>query len=186
MKFKNSFLLIVLICSSSATSHAQNEPPQVPYIQRDICPFECCQYGKWIAKSPLKAYKKEGDGAAIAFTIEPGESFIAISGNVHIMKSGIITLNKTFNAFTKNDKVYILSYRGEGAYDLQYKGEMLDLDLDSMDKIWTNGSVIQLPEFVWWVLVKNKGGNLGWLRLKNISENGFRTYERIGGLDSCS
>jgi hypothetical protein len=186
MKFKNIIVLVPLILFLSAISHAQNERPQVPYIQHDICPFECCQYGKWIAKSPLKAYKKEGDDASIAFTIKPGEEFSATSGNVHIMKLGIITITKSFNTFTKGDKVYMLSYRGEGAYDLWYKGKMLDLDLDSMNKVWTNGTLIQLPEFVWWVLVKNKDGNIGWLRLRNISESGFWTDEKIEGLDSCS
>jgi len=186
MKFKHIILLVALICLLSALSNAQNEHPQVPYIQHDICPFECCQYGTWIAKSYLNAYKKEGDNAAIAFTIKPGEKFSAISGNVHIIKLGIITINKTANTFTKGDKVYILSYRGEGAYDLWYKGKILDLDLDSMDKIWSNGTLIQMPKFVWWVFVKNKVGKQGWLRLKNITDSGFQIEEKIDGQDSCS
>jgi len=186
MKFKNIILPVALICLLSAISNAQDERPQVPYIQHDICPFECCQYGTWTAKSTLKAYKREGDNAVIAFQIKPGEKFNAIKGNVHIMKLGIITLNKTVNTFTKGDKVYILSYRGEGAYDLWYKGKILDLNLTSMDIIWSNGTLIQTPQFVWWVLVKNKDGNIGWLRLNNISKNGFLTDEKIEGLDSCS
>lgn len=186
MKFKNIILLVALICFLSAISNAQNERPKVPYIQNDICPFECCQYGTWVAKSHLKAYKKEGDNTAIAFTIKPGENFSAIRGNVHIIKLGIIVINKTANTFNKGDKVYILSYRGEGTYDLWYKGKILDLNLDSMDKIWANGTLIQSPEFVWWVLVKNKVGKQGWLKLKNITDTGFLIEENIEGQDSCS
>jgi hypothetical protein len=58
--------------------------------------------------------------------------------------------------------------------------------LDSMAKVWANSKLMQSPEFIWWVFVKNKDGNQGWLRFKNISESGFQTREKIGGFDSCS
>ncbi len=166
---------------STLTSQANEAPPNAPYIQRDICPFECCQYGKWIARTTVTAYKREGDRRSTAFKIKSGEEFTAIRGNVHIVKLGIVTVKKSFDAFTKGDRVYILSYRGEGVYDLWYKGRVFA----SVDDFWPNVRLISNPEMIWWVLVKNKFGKNGWLRLKNVSEGGFRLAEEIDGMDSC-
>jgi hypothetical protein len=42
------------------------------------------------------------------------------------------------------------------------------------------------PAIEWWVYVVNKDDKRGWLRLKNISESGFKLKEKIDGMDSCS
>ncbi len=163
-------------------SYAQLQRPKVPYIQHNVCPFECCQYGRWTAKSLLSAYQKESDDSEVAFIIKPGEEFTALGGNVHVMKLGEIVLNKSFDEFTREDKVYILSYRGEGFYDLWYKGKVLN----SSEKVWSNGVLMELPEFVWWVLIKNEVGKQGWIRLENISRTAFEIECEIDGMDSCS
>ncbi len=173
---------LCLIIFLSIVSQAQDAPPNVPYIQHNVCPFECCQYGKWIARSGLTAYKKEDGSSSIAFTIKLGEQFTAIRGDVHIVKLGLVILKKSFDNYAKDDKVYILSYRGEGVYDLWYKGKVLN----SEDNFWENSVLMQLPKMIWWVLVESKNGKQGWLKLENISESGFRIEEKIDGMDSCS
>jgi hypothetical protein len=187
MKSKGILItLTAVVVFLSVSSHAQDARPTVPFMQLDVCPFECCQFGKWTAKSLLKVYKQEGDTSATAFTIKPGEEFTAIGGNVHVVKLGQLVLEKSFDIFIKGDKVYILSYRGEGFYDLWYKGKVLDLDSDVLDKVWANGKLVNSPEFAWWVLVKNKDGKQGWLKLRNITDSGFQPEERIDGMDSCN
>ncbi len=182
-----SFVIVLLSgILLGAAVYAQDTRPNVPYVQRDICPFECCQYGQWTARSPLKVYKQEGDSSVIAFTIKPGEQFTALRGNVHITKLGISIIRKSFDQFIAGDKVYILSYRGEGAYDLWYKGKEIDLDLNKLEELWTNSESLQEPKMTWWVLIETKHGKRGWLKLINISEGGFRTEEQIEGRDSCS
>lgn len=171
-----------IILLFSVSSYAQNPKPKVPFIQHGTCPFECCQYGKWAARSPLKAFEKEGDDSRVSFTIRPGEEFTAINGNVHVVKLGYVTITKTFDSFIKGEKVYILSYRGEGDYDLWYKGKIFNGD----DAFWDNINWVQSPVTVWWVLVENKAGIRGWLKLRNTSDGGFRTKEKIDGRDSCS
>ena len=173
--------VFIALCPGNE-SFAEDKVPKVPVIENNICPFECCQYGKWITRSPIKAYKQEGDDSNISFLIQAGEEFKAIGGNVHIIKLGIITINESFGGFSKGDKVYVLSYRGEGEYDLWYKGKQLD----STDDVWKHGTLKQSPEFIWWVSVINKDGKRGWLRFKNIGEGGFQTEEKIDGRDSCS
>ncbi len=181
-----SLFCAVFLCS---IVYAQDDKPNVPYIQNNVCPFECCQYGKWIAKSRLKAYKTEGDSSTIAFTIKPGEQFTAIKGNVHVVKLGIVVITESFDIFSKGDNVFVLSYKGEGFYDVWYKGKVLkDIEQfwpDELSKQTGKSRSKQLPEMIWWVLVKNEAGKQGWLMLKNISNNGFLLNERIDGMDAC-
>jgi hypothetical protein len=183
---KRFVIISMAIIFLRVTGYAQDARPNVPFIQRNVCPFECCQFGKWTARSPLKVYKKEGDTSANVFTIKPGEEFTAIGGNVHVVKLGELVLEKSFNNFIEGDKIYILSYRGEGFYDLWYEGKVLDLESDAPDKIWTNGRLVNYPEIVWWVLIKNKERKQGWIMLKNIADSGFETEENIYGDDSCN
>ncbi len=181
---KNIILTIALIVLFVTVNEAQNLPFRIPYIQHDICPFECCQYGEWIAGTKLEAYKKEGEISSVAFIIKPGEHFYAIRGNVHIIKPGVAVVKKSFGMFTVGDIIYILSYEGEGVYDLWYKGK--ELDLDNQDLLWENSDWKSSPEMVWWVLVKNGQGKEGWLMLRNRGDGGFQIDEKISGKDSCS
>jgi hypothetical protein len=186
---KSKFLAITataIFIFLAINSLAQDKQPKIPFIQHDVCPFECCQFGKWTAKSLLKAHEEENDNAGIAFTIKPGEEFSALRGNVHITKLGKLVIEKPFGSFVKDDNVYVLSYRGEGFYDLWYKGKILNLDSDNLDKVWSNSSLVNYPNFTWWVLVRNKEGKQGWLRLRNITDSGFQIEEQFDGADSCS
>ena len=175
-----TFVAAILLLFS-VPCYAINAKPKVPFIQRDICPFECCQYGKWTARSPLMAFKREGDDSNISFTIRTGEEFTAISGNVHIVKLGIIVINKAVGVFNKGDEIYILSYRGEGEYDLWFNGNKLRNTAD----VWAHGTLKQSPKFIWWVAIINKDGQQGWLKIRNISNNGFQTEDKVDGYDSC-
>ena len=172
-----AFLLFV-----SFISQAQSPRPKVPFIQHDICPFECCQFGKWTARSVLKVFKKEGDDSRASFTIKPGEEFTATGGNVHILELGVIVINKSYATFKKGDTVYVLSYRGEGEYDLWFNGK----DISDTDEVWSHGTLTRSPKYVWWVSIISKDGRHGWLRFKNISDSGFQTEDKVDGRDSCS
>ncbi len=126
----------------SVSSYAKNARPKLPLIQHDICPFECCQYGRWTARSPLTAYKREGDDSIMSFTIRIGEEFTAISGNVHIEKLGIIVINKAFGVFHKGGEIYVLSYRGEGEYALWFNGK----ELRNTAEVWSHGTLKAVAE----------------------------------------
>jgi hypothetical protein len=183
MNIKSTVMSVAaILLFLNITSFAQNNRPKVPFIQPDICPFECCQYGKWRARSLLKVFKKEGDDSNVLFTIKPGEVFTAINGNVHVTKLGIMIIDRPFGNIKKGDKIYVLSYRGEGEYDLWYKGHIF---LNNTD-VWEHGTLKQSPEFVWWVYIINKDGKKGWLKFKNITDSGFQTEDKVDGRDSCS
>ena len=137
----------------------------------------------------IEGLQKEGDSSAIAFTIKPGEQFTAIKGNVHVVKLGVVVITEPFDAFSKDDNIFVLSYKGEGFYDIWYKGKVLsDIEqfwIDKSSKSSSKALLKQPPQIVWWVLVKNKDGKQGWLMLQNISNNGFLLNEKIDGMDAC-
>lgn len=106
---------------------------------------------------------------------------MATGGNVHILELGVIVINKSFGTYKKGDTVYVLSYRGEGEYDLWFNGK----EISDTGEVWSNGTLTQSPEFIWWVSIINKDGQRGWLRFKNISDSGFETADKVDGSDSC-
>ncbi|MCE5195354.1 MAG: hypothetical protein LLF28_07920 [Nitrospiraceae bacterium] len=192
---KNKIILLIAVVFFGvflffSSGSAKETKPKVPYIVKDACPFECCRYGEWIAESPLKAYKKEGDSFVVSFVIKPDEKFTAIRGNLHVVKSGMVIITKSFEGFKRGGKMYVLSYKGEGYYDVWYKGKVIkDIEKfwsDDISKNEANGILKNSPEMIWWVLIKNKEGKKGWLKLKNISKSGFNTKEKIKGCDACA
>jgi hypothetical protein len=156
-------------------------------VARGICPFEGCAYGAWVARSRLTAYAAEGDTSKIAFAVAPGERFTALRGDVHIVKLGLIMVTAPVegpagHALQKGDRVYVLSYRGEGMYDVWHDGKLMTLEA-----FWeplapaarAAGVVRARPEMMWWVLIKTRAGRQGWLRLRNVAEHGFELKEDI-------
>jgi hypothetical protein len=164
-----------------------------PYIQKNVCPFECCRYGTWITMSPLKIYSNEGDTTKVRFSIAPGDSFVAMYGNVHMMKPGIVVVTKPVFSFSAGDTLYTLSYHGEGFIDVWHNGI-----LENIEMFWDNpsdsgsGKTLKSPGIlkskalmIWWVRITSEDGRNGWLRLVNTSEYGFHINERIEGMDAC-
>lgn len=172
----NYFFLIVCYTIVHNVA-AQVERPAVPFIQYNICPFECCQYGEWISKSSLKLYQTEGDTTNTALLINPNEEFTAIRGNVHIIKLGVVVVNATFEEFKKNDTLYILSSKGEGYYDVWYNGKIIQ----DIYEFWSTYETPLIENSIteWWILVKTQTGKYGWLRRTADSS------EEIDGQDGC-
>jgi len=173
---------------------------KMPLIEKNVCPFECCTYGKWISHSPLKVYYKEADTSGIAFTISPNDSFIAITGNVHINRPGIVIVIKPNQGFTSGDTIYTLSYYGEGFYDVWYQNKIINVELfwKSIDGDLTfpidmndpklekySGVLIQKSLMIWWVKIEYNN-RYGWIKLNNTAIYGFSINEYINGMDSCS
>ena len=77
-------LMLLLIAQAR---DASQEPP-VPYIDRGACPFECCQYGDWVATRGVLArefYDEHRPGLnppRRLFVLEPGAHVLAMTGVV--------------------------------------------------------------------------------------------------------
>jgi hypothetical protein len=156
--------------------------PLTPVIQRNICPFEFgCDFGKWITKSKLTIYNNEGDTARVAFVMRPNDAFIAHRANMHIERLGVVVVTKPVEGFQTSDTVYVLSYTGEGFYDIWYHG-----NISNVEAFWSDeplpqfqGLLMVPPQMSWWVFVEYGNSKKGWIRLKNLSDSGVRFEEDI-------
>jgi hypothetical protein len=194
---KHAILLLMLIFLPGLAK-SQNLI-KFPYIQKRVCPFECCRFGKWTAKSALDVYANEGDTTKVKFTISAGDSFLAVSGNVHIMKPGIVIVTKPVYSFSAGDTLYTLSYYGEGSIDVWHRGKLENIDMfwgtpssgspvNVKDAKWSkfSGVLTSRGLMIWWVNISSRDGRTGWLRLVNTSDNGFALDEEIDGMDECN
>jgi hypothetical protein len=197
---KYYLLSINLLLSLFTELSVAGGKPAMPFIERGVCPFECCQFGYWHTKSLLRVYQAEGDTSNLAYTIAVNDSFLAITGNVHMDKLGIVIVTKSVESFKPGDTLYTLSYRGEGFIDVWQDSTIHTIEIfwDSRDEADVNkvnakdprwnessGVLVSRPSMVWWVEVQNRKGQTGWIRLVNTTIQGFSTDEQIDGDDAC-
>lgn len=77
-KMKRKYIVLsvtAILLFVTVMGRAQSAKPEVPFIQYDICPFECCQLGKWTARSVLKVFEKE-------VTIQECRSLFSLAKNL--------------------------------------------------------------------------------------------------------
>lgn len=175
-------LLSILI--ALALGLAQNaDAPKLPFSDPGVCPFECCQYGAWAARSSQRAYKSKSKEAGLAFTIRPGEKLDALTGVVITRKAGIVIVRKETSFYDvtvpAGAKLYVLHRSGEGGALFWYKGATHSGELYAETVHKGNEAypwdVLSMPQTEWWVKVKNKRGATGWI----LNPRGFR------GMDAC-
>jgi hypothetical protein len=173
--------IAVLACLLSGSLIAQ-QIPLTPVIQRNICPFEFgCDFGKWVTKSKLTVYTNEGDTSHVAFVIQPNDAFIAHGANMHIERLGVVVVTKAVEDFQNGDTVYVLSYTGEGFYDIWYHGRISNVEVFWSDEPLSQfeGLLMVPPQMSWWVFVEYGNSKKGWIRLRNVSDSGVRFEEDI-------
>lgn len=73
----NAFQLILIVGSISFASVESSLPSQ--FIDKGACPFECCTYGNWIAKSDIDIVNIIGDTKP-SERVLAGEKIKALTG----------------------------------------------------------------------------------------------------------
>lgn len=174
---------------------AEGDPrhPPEPYVDRGVCPFECCVYREWIAHAPIRAYARERDTTSVAFTLAEGERFQALTGNVHLDTIGVAVVRRpvtwkegpdSIGRFEPGDTVYVLSYLGEDHFRMWHRGRIVE-DFrfwpytDERPSGAPEGVLLREPREDWWAQVRNAAGQVGWL---HMSADG----DRVGHKDACS
>jgi len=119
---------------------APNPPLPRTWIRRDTCPFECCTYRRWRARRRLPVYSAEGITTRAAFTIARGDSFDALTGNVHVERTGIAVALRPFEidgadhggqrAVMRGDRFALFEDYGEGGTHAWLRGHECAIDLD--------------------------------------------------------
>lgn len=79
---KNKILIVLLsfLFCSSISIHADEMPP-LPFVDKNACPFECCQYGYWVSIQEFKAYIEPKNDSTIVYVINKGEKVEALNRN---------------------------------------------------------------------------------------------------------
>ena len=167
--------------------------PPLPYVDDGACPFECCTYREWTAKANLIAYESHDPrsrGRAV-FTIAAGEHVVAMTGLVRTIVAGEVKVTaRTFVdeklTFEPGDRVYLLAPVGEGFMNGWYRGRVLEEfdatmfgrpeDCAKFQKC--TGTIERLPEFDWWVRIRNTKGQIGWVLMP-------RGKPAFNGPDAC-
>ena len=178
-------LAFLSVLIAFALAPAQNAgPPKLPYIDRDVCPFECCQYGEWTASVSQRAYKSTSKEAALAFTVRPGDKVQALTGEVITRKAGIVIVRKQTRFYDvtvpAGAKLYVLHLEGEGVALFWYRGAAHRGELYASSVGKGNEAypfdVLSLPQTEWWVRARTHRGEAGWI----LNPREFR------GMDACS
>ncbi len=167
--------MLILICCLvpdpvRAGAPGSMEPPEF-YISKNVCPFECCTYGRWRAEQDVELLdapngKKVGG-------VKGGEQVNAITGEVHATP-GVLTVALDHDRFKKGDTIYILHYVGEGFFKYWHKGlidegEFIflvnlvedDPECKTPDEdCWAQ--TVKREDSTWWVKMKTRTGTVGW------------------------
>jgi hypothetical protein len=69
------------IAKKKLASMPAKEKPPSPFHRSGACPFECCRFGQWKARGPVKLYADKESKKAIADVAE-GEQVTALTGEV--------------------------------------------------------------------------------------------------------
>jgi hypothetical protein len=169
------------------------KPPQAPHIRKGACPLECCTLGAWTARVPLQAYRHPAGNAARAFALSPGESFEALSGDLHTLQLGFVMVLKPFQKqgkrFDPGDIFYILSYQAWD-YLIWQRGQVLGVPpfwgVSDGDPDRETALLKAEPVMVWWVQVRNAAGTTGWLPLRlRPTPEGMTVVEDIDDMNDC-
>jgi hypothetical protein len=172
-------------CSVALTfcaTAADTETPPSPYYDHGACPFECCTYREWTARSETSLRKEFTDASPVVGIVKEGEQVKALTGVVITTKAGPVKILKAQTLHRENGKdkvslqpgdiIYNLHYVGAGYDKFWYRGQLL-VDQTNIRKIGKTEwwEVIDLPSWVWWAKIQKQDGNIGWTRDTNNFEH---------------
>lgn len=161
-----------------------NTPPPMPWVIKNECPGEYCAFGRWAACSTVVVRRDKRVQAQLAFTIQPGEDFTALTGDVHVDVPGMVVFRRPYSnpanpegdqvdsiRFTPADTLYVLNAIGEGFLMWYYRGRAAlgyqfwigDVFHPGEAEPGDAAIMIRSPHENWWVRVRNRAGQEGWI-----------------------
>lgn len=160
---------------SHTISTAKNTipPPALPYIEKDVSPFEGALYDTdWVATAAFQLYAAPTRGSDLVGYVRAGEKVHDETGDVNTTQYGVyvVTQSATIESIAPGMPAYIELEVGDLVYQLNYYGE-------GYAKFWANGRAFEynqenLSEIArlkqpiqrqWWVRVMLQNGTRGWM-----------------------
>lgn len=157
--------------------------PASAFVRAGACPFECCVYGEWKARTPIPVRSRERTQDPPAFTIAAGDRFRADSGNVYIDGVMVVAVEDSVGdppywSFARGDTLVILDYVGEGRYNVWHEGKVQEAE-----GFWGAGAPVGNATTYgrwsseWWVHAVLPDGRSGWFLAD--------TSVKFAGADAC-
>jgi hypothetical protein len=165
----SGFLLLSLLVGSviAAQTTGDQKPPNV-YIDKGACPFECCTYRQWVARTEVTLLESP-NGKRVVGRIKKGERVLALTGEVHSVPLRVIAQHDYPDAGVKiGDAIYILHYEGEGYCKIWHDGNVVDVE-----NFLEEGAP---PRITWWVKLKTRSGAIGW----TVDHSNFGNQDACG------
>jgi hypothetical protein len=172
-----SKLLLVMLLSFGAQLNPSLVPqsapkPSLPKIDQNVCPFEGCKYGPWIARKPVQLFSSWKSGRAPVAHLSIGEHVTAVTGvNITYEPDEIeVTAPIPQYELKAGDRVFGYMNLGEGVFNAWFNGKWVS-EFDGSGISSPNGSgcsrkctgrLLKEGRFEWWVQIRNKQGIVGW------------------------
>ncbi len=165
------------IALSAAANGSALTPPKV-FIDQGVCPGEGCVYRRWTATSDTVLYNRPEGTKAVA-KVRKGETVNAIDGEVRVVPTPMTVVYK-HEHFQVGDRVYLLTYLGEGWMEVWFRGAIsyeevpfIQSWMPEKDNVWPTctqpsaecwGRIEKREPVDWWILIKMRRGQCGWTK----------------------
>ncbi len=162
---------------------AMPQPPALPKVDLNSCPFEGCQFGKWTATAKVVIYSSWESTRKPVASLAKGNEVTALTGVSVVFEPGKGVFNRDVPMYgaSKGDPAYMYQNCGEGEVDLWVHGRFLkcaDLKFS-----WhgvegcrkdCDGRWLSMGRSEWWAQIRLKNGTTGWVLVN----------DNFGGVDA--
>jgi hypothetical protein len=161
-------LIALFVVSTGSLRSAEDQKPPAVYIDKGACPFECCTYREWVARTDV-TFVDVPDGKVVVGQIKKGEKVLALTGEIHSVPLPIVARKDYPVVGVKaGDTIYLLHYVGEGSWKVWHMGNVFEID-DLPGKV-------PKPKTTCWVKLKTSSGVIGW----TIDQKNFENQDACG------
>jgi hypothetical protein len=155
---------------------AMAEPPKLPKVDLNSCPFEGCQFGKWTAKVTVVVYSTWESARKPIATLSKDDEVTALTGvNVVLQPGkGVFDRDVPLYGARKGDTAYMYQACGEGAVDIWVHGRFIKCAEPEFS--WEpgygcqkncDGRWLSLGKSEWWTRIRLKDGTTGWVLVES-------------------
>jgi hypothetical protein len=175
MKLCSVFLLcLVLRCALAQQSSSKTDPPALPVIDENACPFEGCTFGEWTVTKDTTLYNSWRPNRSPVGKLTKGEKVTGLTGVYITNKPDTVRVTSDIPALAlkRGDTIFRYMYRGEGFADIWANGKwMKEMDGTFIAEKEMGGclrdcsaKVIEVGDKEWWVQIRTKAGQVGWVK----------------------
>ncbi|MZR63910.1 hypothetical protein [Alcanivorax sp. DP30] len=175
MYYRNVMRRLVLLLSCLLAQASWSSGPPGEFVDEGVCPFECCEYGRWTAVQSVTVFDQV-EGKPVA-KLHPDESVDALTGDVYISEPGLVVVRRDYQSpesgrrYQAGDRMYVYTSQGEGFFRVWVDQAWLSEEITFLagwdsceedDSCW--GEVVRVPASRWWINVRQDNGQQGWVQ----------------------